>query len=71
MKNTPPPLLDPDLVTTLTQIFALGYIERMAGFKVADADLIVGVDAMEIERLALDCIAHGEEMIHVHYYENT
>ena len=28
------PKLDADLVTTLTRIFALGYIDRMAGFQV-------------------------------------
>ena len=64
------PKLDADLVTTLTQIFALGYIDRMAGFYTTDDDLIVGVDAREIERMALDCIAHGEDMIHAHYIEN-
>ena len=64
------PKLDADLVTTLTRIFALGYIDRMAGFQVKDDDLIVGVDASEIERLALDCIAQGEDMIHANYIEN-
>ena len=68
--NEHTPKLDADLVTTLTQIFALGYIDRMAGFHVTDDDLIVGVDAREIERMALDCIAQGEDMNHANYYEN-
>ena len=54
-------LLDADLVSLLTQIFALGYIDRMAGFQVADDDLIVGVDASAIEHMALDCIAVAED----------
>ena len=57
------PKLDADLVSTLTQIFALGYIDRMAGFHVTDDDLIAGVDAREIEGKALDCIAQREDMI--------
>ena len=64
------PRLDPDLVTTLTQIFALGYIDQMAGFQVTDDDVIAGVDASEIAGMALDCIAQGEDMIHANYIEN-
>ena len=64
------PRLDANLVTTLTQIFALGYIDRMAGFQVTDDDLIVGVDAREIEGKALDCIAEREDIIHSDYIEN-
>ena len=68
--NNPTPKLDSDLVTTLTQIFALGYIDRMAGFQVPDDYVIAGVDASEIAGMALDCIAVAEDMIHVHYIEN-
>ena len=68
--SNPTPKLDADLVTMLTQIFALGYIDQMAGFQVTDDDVIVGVDASEIEGMALDCIAHGEDMIHSDYIEN-
>ena len=68
--NNPTPKLDSDLVTTLTQIFALGYIDRMAGFQVPDDYVIAGVDASEITGMALDCIAQGEDMIHANYIEN-
>lgn len=63
-------LLDADLVSLLTQIFALGYIDRMAGFQVADDDLIVGVDASAIEGKALECIFDREDIIHSDYIEN-
>lgn len=68
--NTPPPLLDADLVTLLTQLFGLGYIEQMAGCNVKGEDLIMGVDAYEVERMALAFIAQGETVIHEQYIEN-
>ena len=68
--HNPTPKLDADLVTLLTQIFALGYVDRMAGFQVTDDDLIEGVDAHIIERMALDCIGVAEAEIHSCYIEN-
>ena len=62
-------LLDDDLVTTLVQIFALGFLDGIAGRPVTDDDLI-SLDAGPIQHLALGCIAEGEGMIHTHYYEN-
>ena len=71
MNDHPPfSLLDPDLVTTLIQMFALGYIDRMAGFHVTENDVIAGVDARDIELKALDCIDQREDDIHSDYYEN-
>ena len=68
--DNPTPKLDSDLVSTLTQIFALGYIDRMAGFQVTENDLIAVVDAIEIEGKALDCIVEREDKIHSDYIEN-
>ena len=64
------PRLDDDLRSTLVQVFALGFLDAMAGFKVKDDDLIAGVDAAAIETAALQCIAQGEEMLAGHYREN-
>ena len=68
--NNPTPKLDADLVVTLTQLFALGYVDRMAGFQVTGNDLIDGCNACEIECKALEYIAEAAPMIHVHWYEN-
>ena len=70
VEEYPPMLLDAPLVTTLTCLFALGYIEQMAGRPVEDDDLIAGVDALEIERWALAFIAQAETYIHEQYGEN-
>ena len=70
VEEYPPMLLDADLVGLLTQLFALGYIEQMAGRAVKDDDLIESVEASEIERMALAYIAQAETLIHEHYGEN-
>ena len=64
------PRLDDGLRAQLVKVFALGFLDAMAGFKVKDDDLIAGVDAGAIEAVALDCIAQGEEKLAVHYREN-
>ena len=64
------PKLSADLQATLLQIFALGYIEQMAGCEVTDDDEIDSETASEIEAAALDCIAQGEDIIQATYIEN-
>ena len=63
-------LLDADLVTLLSQVFALGFVDAMAGRPVTDDDLISPVDAGPIQHLALGYIAQGEGMIHSVFDEN-
>ena len=69
-EDYPPLLLDADLVGLLTQLFGLGYVGMMAGRQLRDDALIDGVDAYEIERIALAFIAQAETSIHEHYSEN-
>ena len=64
------PKLDDDLRVLLTQTFALGFLDAMAGFDVKDDDLIAGVDASAVEALALSCIEKGEDRIAADYIEN-
>ena len=64
------PKIDDGLRATLIKVFAVGFIDAMAGFQVTDDDLIAGVDAAAIERAALACIAKGEAMIAADYIEN-
>ena len=62
--------LDAGLRAELAKVFALGFLDAMAGCPVKDDDLIAGVDAAAIETAALQCIAEGEEMLSIHYREN-
>ena len=64
------PKLSPDLRATLLQIFALGYIEQMAGCEVTDDDEIDSETASEIEAAALVCINKAESFIGTNYAEN-
>ena len=51
--------LDADLRVTLSKVFALGFMDAMAGSEVIGDDLVVGIDAGAIEALALACIREG------------
>ena len=64
------PKLSGDLRVTLSKVFALGFLDAMAGSEVIGDDLVVGIDAGAIEALALACIEKGEDMIAADYIEN-
>ena len=59
-----------ELRARLCQIFALGYLDQMAGYAVTDEDLIERRDAETIETAALACIAASEAEIMESYPEN-
>ena len=59
-----------DLRGLLIQVFALGFLDAMAGFSVEDEDVLVGVDPTAIGAAALACIAKAEDMIAANYIEN-
>ena len=65
-----PPKLAADLRATLSKVFALGFLDAMAGFEVKDDDLIAGVDVGAIEQAALACIDAAEDAIQANYIEN-
>ena len=65
-----PALLSDDLRVRLSQVFALGFLDAMAGFEITDDDVLVGIDAGAMEQAALACISSAEGMIHANYIEN-
>lgn len=70
MTHEDDPKLTADLRVTLSQVFALGYLDAMAGFEVKEDDLIASEDAAGIEALALAYIELTEDVIHANYIEN-
>ena len=59
-----------DLRLELIQVFALGFLDALAGFEVADSDVRMGIDPAAIESSALLCIAAAEDTIQATYMEN-
>ena len=64
------PKLSADLWGTLTQIFALGFVDEMKGSAATDEDEIDSVTAREIEAAAMAYLGEETEMIHDLYPEN-
>ena len=64
------PKLSPELRVQLSQIFLLGFLDAMKGEEVQDGDLVEGLDAAGLERVALACIAGAEDQIQAAYPEN-
>ena len=59
-----------EVQATLMGIFAVGYIEQMAGREVTGEDEIDEETAGEIEAAALDCMARAESFITTNAIEN-
>ena len=79
MTHGPRPLddnrINDDLRAELCQVFALGFLDRMAGFEVRDDDLIPYTPpppdfATTLRTLALGCINHAQDMIAANIREN-